>query len=175
MDTGSADAGSSAGARLDKQLEEANAQAVDIWRLAVRRARATAIAHALVAFATAVGGATLLGLGAWQLVTSDDLRPSALVLSIAGAILLLGALRWGLDHRRYETAMLGIGAAGASYTIFLFRLAMVRELVRQAAEQPADATQLRELDQLLQEIDQHTRSALGGKPKSLDDLFNQLS
>jgi len=169
MDSGSA------GAKLDKQLESANAHAVDTWRLAVRRARAAAIAQAVVAVGIAVGGAGLLGLGAWQLFSLQSMPASAIVLGIAGVSLLLGVLRWGLNNRHYENAMLGLGAASASYTIFLFRLAMARELVRRAAEEPGDTTQLRELDKLLHEIDQDTRSALGGKPKSLDDLFNQLS
>lgn len=175
MNNGRVAAGDSTGAKLDRQLENANAHAVDTWRLAVRRARATAIAHAVVAVAIAVGGAGLLGLGAWQLYTLHDTPLSAVTLCVAGVILLLGALRWGLSTRHYENAMLGIGAASASYTIFLFRLAMVRELVRRAAEESPDATQLRELDKLLHEIDKDTRSALGGQPKSLDDLFNQLS
>lgn len=175
MNNGSATAGDSASAKLDRQLENANAHAVDTWRLAVRRARAAAISHAVVAVAIAVGGAGLLGLGAWQLFALRDTPLSAVTLCVAGVFLLLGALRWGLNNRHYENAMLGIGAASASYTIFLFRLAMVKELVRRAAEEPTDATQLRELDKLLHEIDQDTRSALGGQPKSLDDLFNQLS
>ena len=175
MNNGSATAGDSAGAKLDRQLENANAHAVDTWRLAVRRARAAAIAHAVVAVAIAVGGAGVASLGAWQLYTLSDMLPSAVTLCVAGVILLLGALRWGLNNRHYENAMLGIGAASASYTIFLFRLAMVRELIRRAAEESPDADQLRELDTLLHEIDQDTRSALGGQPKSLDDLFNQLS
>lgn len=175
MDDGSANTANNARAKLDKQLEDAYAHAVDTWRLAVRRARGAAIAHTLVAIATAAGGAILLGLAAWQLFALRSVPPSAVAFTVAGVILLLSALRWGLDNRRYENAMLGIGAASASYAIFLFRLAMARELVRRAAEETTDTNQLRELDKLLHQIDQDTHSALGGAPKSLDDLFNQLS
>ena len=171
MDDGSANAG----AELDKQLADVNAHAVATWRLAVRRARGAAIAHILLAIATAAGGSVLLGLAAWQLFTLRSVPSSAVALSVAGVILLLGALRWGLDNRHYENAMLGIGAASASYAIFLFRLAMARELVRKAAEEPANIDRMQELDKLLRQIDQDTHSALGGAPKSLDDLFNQLS
>lgn len=161
---------------LDRQLEQAYDRAAETWRQAVGRARGAAIARGVVAVGAAVGGAALMGLAAWQLVATGDVPPGAVALGVAGAAVLLAALRWGLDPRRYENAMLGIGAASASYAVFLYRLAVARELIRRtAAEEKATAARYREIDQLLRQIDQDTQAALGGKPQSLDDFLNQLT
>lgn len=175
MDEGGA-TDSQSGQTLDQELEEAYQNAAEAWRQAVGRARGAAIARGVVAVGAAVGGAALIGLAAWQLLATRAVPPSAVALGVAGAAVLLAALRWGLDPRRYENAMLGAGAASASYAVFLYRLAVARELIRRAAaEERPTAARYRDIDQLLHQIDQDTQAALGGKPKSLDDLLNQLT
>ncbi|MBK7217705.1 MAG: hypothetical protein IPH95_11775 [Candidatus Promineofilum sp.] len=85
-------------------------------------------------------------------------------------------LRAPVERRRTQvrSGARGDATEGGWGDIFLL-LAMARELVRKAAEEPANIDRMQELDKLLRQIDQDTHSALGGAPKSLDDLFNQLS
>lgn len=158
-------------------LKEANEHVAAAWRSAVGRARGASIARVLVALITAGGGMILLALFAWQTFTLRVLHSSSLALGAAGALLILIAFRWGLDNRHYEVSMLTIGSANASYVVFLYRLALVETLFKGVvADENRTSEQLREIDQLLCQIDQDTVSALrGGKPESLDELLNRLT